>query len=188
MEPGEGTEVPPESVVTLVVSKGRAPVPVPQVVGSTFDVANAALTGAGFTVTRSDEFSDTVPAGAVIATNPPVGNEAPYGSAVAVVVSRGPDLVTVPDVRGNTLGTAIDLLQAAGLSGEVDGPILPGQPVATQSPEPNAQLKRGSTVTLTLAGGGGGGAVAMAMATAAPAGAAARIEPGGARLRTMQPA
>ena len=103
------------------------------------------------------------------------------------MVSRGPDLVTVPDVRGNTLGTAIDLLQAAGLSGEVDGPIRPGQPVATQSPEPNTQLKRGSTVTLTLAGGGGGGGNGNA-ATAAPAGAAARIEPGGARLRTMRPA
>ena len=104
----------------------------------------------------ADEFSDDVPAGAVIETNPPVGNEAPYGSAVAVVVSKGPDLVTVPDVRGNTLGTAIDLLEAAGLSGEVDGPIRPGQPVATQVPEPNTQLNRGSTVTLTLAGGNGG--------------------------------
>ena len=158
VEPSEGTELPPESAVTLVVSKGRAPVPIPAVEGQMFADADATLKNAGFTVTRAaDEFSDDVAAGVVISVTPEVGTEAPFGSDVSVVVSKGPDLVTVPDVRGNTLGAAIDLLEAAGLNGAVEGVIRPGRPVETQSPSPGTQVERGGTVTLTLSANGNGG-------------------------------
>src|SRR6476646_8080425 len=65
-DPAGGTKSPRDSTIFLLVSDGPAPVPVPDVTGKTFDEASQALTGAGFTVARADDFSDTVPKDQVI--------------------------------------------------------------------------------------------------------------------------
>ena len=58
--PKQGEQVAPDSQVTLSVSKGRAPVEVPDVRGRALADAQAALEGLGFKVTRGeDEFSNT---------------------------------------------------------------------------------------------------------------------------------
>src|SRR5439155_1617742 len=83
-----------------VPSDDPAPVEVPNGVGETYDEASKALTAKRFKVSRVDEYSDTVPAGQVIRHTPVKGAEAPRDSTVTVVVSKGPDLVTVDDYRG----------------------------------------------------------------------------------------
>ena len=150
LDPAAGSEIAPESKVTVVVSKGHAPVAVPSFENKTFEDAQAALTGAGFTVKRSEDFSDGVAAGNVIETAPAAGTEAPYGSEVTVVVSKGPELVPVPDVRNLKLDDAASQLEAAGLQVAVNGPYRPGKMVVTQTPSPGTQVKKGETVSVSV--------------------------------------
>ncbi len=67
----------PDTKVTLVVSDGPAPVTVPNVAKKSYDDAAAALTAAHLVPQRTDQYSDTVPAGQVIRTTPASGAKAP---------------------------------------------------------------------------------------------------------------
>ncbi|GIU88769.1 MAG: serine/threonine-protein kinase PknB [Acidimicrobiia bacterium] len=148
VEPGPGTKLPPESTVKLVVSLGHAPVEIPDVQGLPADEARARLEELGFTVVDGEPvFSDEIEEGRVVGTSPGIGTEAPYQSQVALVLSKGPDLVTVPDVEGATVEQASEALADAGLEVEVYG-FRPGRIVRVQDPEPGSRVRRGSTVTL----------------------------------------
>ena len=143
------TRAPAGSEIHLVISDGPAPVEVPNVVGKTFDEAQKALTAKRFKVTRQDEYSDTVPAGQVIRHDPVKGSEAPRDSTVTVVVSRGPDLVTVDDYRGMTVEEAVAALEEAGLQVDVVG-YRPFRRVKQQDPPEGTKVRRNETVTLYL--------------------------------------
>ncbi|NCB06518.1 MAG: PASTA domain-containing protein [Clostridia bacterium] len=92
------------------MSKGPAPISVPNVIGLTQAAASGLITGAGLTLgTVAQEFHATVPAGTVFAQNPAAGSSLPPGGAVALTVSKGPapvEFVTVPNVTGQTQATA----------------------------------------------------------------------------------
>jgi serine/threonine-protein kinase len=145
--PAGGAKAPRDSTVTLLVSDGPAPVPVPDVSGKTFDQASQQLTAAGFTVTRTDDFSDTVAKDQVIGTDPPANQGASRGAQVAVHVSKGPEMVTVPNLVGTTLEAAQAQLQAAGFEVDTQS-YLPGRLVRAQSPAANASVTKGTKVTL----------------------------------------
>jgi serine/threonine-protein kinase len=147
-QPSAG-EAPPGSEIHLVISDGPAPVEVPNVVGKTYDDAVKALTAERFKVSRQDEYSDTVPAGQVIRHDPVNGAEAPRGSTVVVVVSRGPDQVTVDDYRGMTVEEAVTALEQAGLQADVVG-YKPFRRVKQQDPPEGTRVRRNDTVTLYL--------------------------------------
>ncbi len=137
--------------VALVVSQGPAPRAVPDdLAGMSQDDAVAALQGLGLVAEVREDFSDEVPAGQVIGTEPGAGSEAARDSTVVVAVSKGPDLVSVPDVSGaGSLADAVDALEAAGLvAGEVRGPAA-GSPSGT-APAVGEQVRRGSEVDISL--------------------------------------
>lgn len=138
---------PEGSAVTLVVSKGPKPVLVPNVVGKATDEAKALLTEARFTVAVAEEYSDVVEKGKVIRQDPVSGAEIVPGSEVALTVSRGPNRVVIPDVRGLTVEDATKAIEAAGLQVDVVG-YKPGAKVKSQDPEGGLMLERGRTVTL----------------------------------------
>ena len=142
-------QAPPGSEIHLVISDGPAPVEVPNVVGKSYDEAVKTLTAKRFKVTRQDEYSDAVPAGQVIRHDPVKGAEAPRDSTVIVVVSRGPDLVTVDDYRGMTVEDAVTALEQAGLQADVVG-YRPFRRVRQQDPPGGTKLHRNETVTLYL--------------------------------------
>ncbi|MDQ1517818.1 MAG: eukaryotic-like serine/threonine-protein kinase [Actinomycetota bacterium] len=142
-------QAPPGSEVHLVVSDGPRPVEVPNVVGKSYDDASKALAAKRFKVSRTDEYSDTVPAGQVIRHSPVAGAEAPRDSAVTVVVSKGRDVVTVDDYTGETVEDAVAALEQAGLQVDVVG-YRPGRRVRHQDPPKGTQLRRNETVTLYL--------------------------------------
>jgi eukaryotic-like serine/threonine-protein kinase len=142
-------QAPPGSEIHLVISDGPAPVEVPNVVGKTYDDAVKTLTAKRFKVTRQDEYSDTVPAGQVMRHDPVKGAEAPRDSTVTVVVSRGPDLVTVGDYRGMTVEDAVIALEQAGLQADVVG-YRPFRRVKQQDPPEGTRVRRNETVTLYL--------------------------------------
>jgi serine/threonine-protein kinase len=139
---------PPGETVRLIVSDGPRPVPVPDVAGRGFEEAQAVLAARGFPAERVEEFSDTVEAGRVIRTDPAAGRDAQPGRTVRVVVSRGPDVVVVPDLRGRTIDEASALAQQAGLQVSVSGSYSPGRRVQAQAPDPGTTVRRNSVVTI----------------------------------------
>jgi serine/threonine-protein kinase len=142
-----GPTLPKFSAVDVIVSSGPPVVAVPDVRGKSFADANAALSAVGLGAAEQDVFSDTVPKGQVIGTNPPGGGQVTVGSTVTVTVSKGPDLVPVPDVTGLSVDAATKKLEAAGFT--VSGVTgSPDRPVASTSPSAGATVKRGSAVRL----------------------------------------
>jgi beta-lactam-binding protein with PASTA domain/tRNA A-37 threonylcarbamoyl transferase component Bud32 len=146
-DPGGGAKSARDSSLTLLVSDGPAPVAVPDVAGTTFDEASQQLTAAGFTVSRADDFSDTVDKDKVIATDPAGGQDANRGAEIVVHVSKGPEMVTVPNLVGKTLDAAQAQLQAAGFEVDTQS-YLPGRLVRAQSPAANTSVKKRTQVTL----------------------------------------
>ncbi len=146
-DPAPGTQLRAQTAVALVVSRGVEQLQVPDVRGAQRADAVAQLREAGFTVTVDEQFSDSAPAGEVTDQSPSRGS-AGRGSAVALVVSKGPDVVTVPDLSGRTKERALALLQDAGLQGRaVDLPDFGGR-VYAQLPVAGSSVPRGSTVTV----------------------------------------
>jgi len=91
----------------------------------------------------------------VVSQDPEAGTRVPRGATVRVVyriaVEPLPDLVTVPDLRGQTLRAAQRLLLARGLIGAVSIVRGPGPKVVTgQSPEPGTRVRRGTQVGFTI--------------------------------------
>jgi serine/threonine-protein kinase len=120
---------------------------VPNLAGKTFDQAAAALTPLRLTAVQAQVFSDTVPAGQVVNSAPGAGAKAARDSKVTVNVSKGPELIPVPDVRGQSVQDATNHLQQAGFV--VDGVQgNPTKPVTNTSPTPGTPVKRGSHVGL----------------------------------------
>ena len=146
--PNHGTLVPGQTV-TLVVSSGKPQVAVPAIVlnTETFAQANAALTSAGLTAKQDPQYSNTVPAGAVISVTPPSGTSVPVGNSVTVVVSKGPHYVNIPNVNGDSVGTADQVLTGEGFT--VTG--VQGNPVNTvkgTNPPAGRQVLYGSAVVI----------------------------------------
>jgi serine/threonine-protein kinase len=148
-EPAAGEKQPPDSAITVVFSDGPNPVPIQDVSGLGFDEAAGALQGQGFTVSRSDEFSDDVESGKVIGTTPAAGEPLQPGSDVTVRVSKGPELVQVPDLVGMTVEQARARLQDLGLRADVED-YEPGGRVRAQDPREGAMVRKNTQVTLFL--------------------------------------
>jgi eukaryotic-like serine/threonine-protein kinase len=136
--------VAPDSLITLVVSSGPAAVPLPRVRGLKPDAA-IKLLPPGVTSTRVEIFSDTK-TGLVSGSEPKSGTLVRSGDVVKIFVSKGPELVTVPNVINLLPAQAAVVIRAAGLSiGNTNGPV--DQPVLHTRPLRNTKAKRGTKVT-----------------------------------------
>jgi serine/threonine-protein kinase len=149
--PPVGTSVDPDRKLDIVVSKGHAPVKIPDVSDMAYDDAAKMLTDLKFKVKRGDDvFSGTIDEGNVVSTAPGIGAEAPFESEVTVAVSKGPDLVTVPNLANLRSSEASAALEDRGLSMEVDGSFKRNDRITGQDPAPGDQIERGSSVTVTF--------------------------------------
>jgi beta-lactam-binding protein with PASTA domain/tRNA A-37 threonylcarbamoyl transferase component Bud32 len=146
--PGAGLAT-PESTVKLIVSNGPAPVQIPDVSGHSPADASQILSAKHLTPAARNAFSDTVPVGQVIGTDPPSGTQVPRDSTVAVLVSQGPQMVAVPNELGQSVDTASQDLRAAGLVPNVQN-FGPGGRVRAQDPPAGTMVKKGASVTLFL--------------------------------------
>ena len=145
------------STVAVTVSTGRPTVPT-ITPGTPVDVAERAIRDAGLTPVRdddSDEYSDSVPAGAVIRTKPDEGKTLSVGEEVTLVLSRGKDpdseRVEVPNLIGEQFEDAVDELEDLGLEADDRSaiPFIGGKGrVIDQNPKAGSRVDRGSTVTL----------------------------------------
>jgi WD40 repeat protein/beta-lactam-binding protein with PASTA domain len=156
--PSAGAQAPFGTAVALLVSTGVCNVAVPDLVGQTQGGAGTALTRAGLTIgTVALECSASVAADRVISQNPAPGQQAPFGGAVALVVSTGVCSVTVPDVAGQTQTAATAAITGASLTvGAVTqqcSETVAAGAVISQNPEAGAQAPFGSAVALTVSTG-----------------------------------
>ena len=151
--PAEGNNVPANTLVTLFVSKGQAPVAVPNVVGQQQDQAAATLQAKGFKVDTKTDATSSSPAGQVISQNPSGGTAAP-GATITITVSGG--AVSVPSVVGDSQATASQVLTTAGFQVSVQQGSGPAQyangTVFSQQPA-NGSASKGSTVTIFVQNG-----------------------------------
>ena len=87
--PAANKQVDKGSQVTIVISTGPPPVPVPDVTGQTDTDATNALQDKGFNVRSQDvPVTDPTQDGIVQSTDPPAGQEAADGSTVTITVGR----------------------------------------------------------------------------------------------------
>jgi serine/threonine-protein kinase len=156
VNPAEGTVLKKGELVTLVRSLGPPPVPVPKVVGKAFAQATDALEKAGFVLgTKKGRFDVDNSAGTVIGQDPATGN-APKGSPIDLVVSKGPPPTPVPDVTGRTQDAATAKLHHAGFSVNVEtafsDSVAKGRVIGT-TPPTGETAPYGSPITLTVSQG-----------------------------------
>jgi serine/threonine-protein kinase len=148
-DPPAGTPMKAGETVKLVVSSGRAPVKVPDVVGLSPESATQNLADRGFKVATATGRSAEVDTGEVMAVSPAPGDGAqPYGSTVTITVSEGLPQVAVPDVTGKSKDDAIATLKEAGLKAEVQQFF--GNRVFRQTPSAGETVDVGSTVTVLV--------------------------------------
>ena len=159
--PEAGTSAASGTAVMLLVSLGPATsssTTVPNVVGEEEAAAKWTIIQAGLTVgTVTQQNDSTVPAGDVISQDPAAGESRPEGTAVALLVSLGPVMVTVPDVVGETQTDAESAVTGVGLTvGTVTqeySDTVPEGEVISQDPTAGTSVPEGSSVALVVSKG-----------------------------------
>jgi eukaryotic-like serine/threonine-protein kinase len=152
-EPGGGQTATRGSEVVLSVSSGPKLAKVPVLVGTQRSVAVQQIRGRGFAPSVEEEESSS-PAGQVIRQAPSAGSQLPSGSSVSIVVSKGEEKTTVPNVIGKLRADAVEALRAEGLQPtvseqETEVPSQVGR-VTDQFPPPGSEVKPGSPVTVVV--------------------------------------
>lgn len=150
---GAGSQVLPGRTIVLTVSQGPEPRPAPELANLTVDEATSALEALQLEIARGDDvFSDDVEAGRVVSQEPAPGTAVERGGTVTVQVSKGPDLVAVPELDGLSYAAAEQLLVETGftigdLLGTTEGTFV-SISVDGEEVEPGQQFRRGTVVDL----------------------------------------
>ena len=148
-----GAQVLPETTIVLTVSLGPEPRPAPDLTGQTVDEATATLAELQLAIERGeDEFSSTIEVGRVVSQDPPPATPVERDAAVTVRVSKGPDLVPIPDLAGQTYPQAQQTLADAGfvidsLLGTTEGTFV-SVSVDGEEVQAGATFPRGTGVDL----------------------------------------
>ncbi|MFI6702067.1 Stk1 family PASTA domain-containing Ser/Thr kinase [Streptomyces sp. NPDC050509] len=151
--PEAGADVRPDSGVALLVSKG-APIDMPDVTGESVDDATSELENAGLTVRIAPErVNAPQDAGTIARQSAAEGARLAQGDTVTLTVSKGPRMVSVPDVTGQKTVDARKALEDAGFEVKVERnfPFL-GDTVGEQSVAGGEQAPEGSTITIKTKG------------------------------------
>ena len=145
-----GTTVDHSSTLTLTVSKGRQPIDVPTVAGESKHDAVAALESAGLKADVKDAYSDSVHKGTVISQSPE-GGTLFRNDSVTITVSKGPELVEVPNVTFSSKDEAVSTLEAAGFTVKIEelyGGVF--GVVRFQDPEGGTMAAPGTAITISI--------------------------------------
>lgn len=150
--PAVGTSRHAGSAVALVVSKGAA-VEIPDVTGQDLDAATTALEGAGLKVEiSSTQVNSELDKGKVAEQSPGADGEAAEGDTVTLTLSKGPEMIEVPDVVGSSVDDAKKQLEQSGFKVKEDRGLLGlfGDTVKEQSVDAGDTAPKGSTITITI--------------------------------------
>lgn len=153
------------AVVALAVGVGAAAwyigvgryTATPSVLGVSESAARKKLAGAGLEAEVKGEFSESVPKGKVVSTDPGPGGRIRGGGTVDVFVSLGPERIPVPKVAGKPLGRAEQAVKDAGFavggrSREFSDDV-PKDRVIRTDPPAGRRLKPDTAVSLVVSDG-----------------------------------
>jgi serine/threonine-protein kinase len=142
-----GVQVETGDRIDLVISAGPEPRAVPDLSGRSQAEAEAALAELGLVAVIGEDYSDTVPQGMVISTDPVPASSLDRGGSVTVTVSLGLPFIRVPDVSGLSAAAAADQLTALGfVVSDTDGP--PNRDVIATDPPAGDSLRKGSDIII----------------------------------------
>jgi len=110
----------PDNPITLFVAAPRTLILLPNVVGRTYQEAEAMLVAAGFSVERIDVRNDNLAIGLVTEQSIPSTEQRPAGTIVTLTVSAGRGEVEVPRLAGQTIDDARVTLARLGLVDRVE--------------------------------------------------------------------
>jgi len=156
-DPGPGDRIRRGGTITVFLSKGPERYAVPKLTGQTSDQAGRTLRAAHLAVGEvRAEYHNKVDKGKVIRSEPEQGTRLRPDTAVAVVVSKGPEPVRVPDLVGRLYDEAVRLLKERGLltsRAEAFHDKVPKAAVVGTEPEGGRTAPRGSTVRVVVSRG-----------------------------------
>ena len=102
------------------------------------------------------EYSDTVEKGCIIRQSPEAGEVIQKGDTVSLVVSRGPQMMEMPDVIGQTQASAVQELATKGLNATCFTVVNDGSEAAgcvvSASEDAGSMVEVGTTIVLYIAG------------------------------------
>lgn len=156
--PEVGEVVKKGSTVAVILSAGEEEKLVPDITGVSLDTAKIILENNGFNIGSVEEENDEmVPEGDIITQDPRFNTTLPKGSAINVLVSKGPELkvVDVPSLIGKTEREAKGILESKGLGlGEIvkapTGDEAQSGRIVEQNIPANTELKAGSKINVTI--------------------------------------
>ncbi len=115
ISPGTEVSVYRDNKVVITVSKGVDQVKMPNVTGKTKQEAIETLSALGFEIEITESFDNKCPVGSVLSQSVAVRSYVNKGSKITLVISTGPQLVTVPDITNMTLEQAIEEMASLGI-------------------------------------------------------------------------
>ena len=135
------------SVIDILVSLG----PLPEIAGLPGEEARSLLAQLELRVDESEVFNNEVPSGSAVGlvlTKTPL----PEGGRVTLEISKGPEIVIMPNVVGETIAAAKTLLEDLGLRVVIDTNQLSSNfgiaQVRSQRPTTGSELRVGDSVTI----------------------------------------
>jgi beta-lactam-binding protein with PASTA domain/serine/threonine protein kinase len=150
-DPAPATPLRRNTAVDVILSKGPRPVKIPDYTGKPVTPAQQALEKLGFEVEATEVNSDTVPVDRIVTQSPDTGT-GKKGDVISLVVSKGPVMVTVPDVVRMGLAAAKETLEKAGFRVSVrEASLFIGvQYVVATDPAGGTKAPQGSTVVVSV--------------------------------------
>jgi serine/threonine-protein kinase len=155
--PAPGTRLEKGKEIRVVVSLGERPVEVPDLIGKSELEAGQILGELGLRIGNVDyEYSDKVPEGMIMKQQPASGTKVKKGSVINIVISKGIEMVIVPDVVHLSIDKAKELIKKAGLSYEVieeESETVEKGKVIRQSPSAGDSARKGEKILLVVSSG-----------------------------------
>lgn len=153
-----GATLPHNTTITVTVSQGPKPVTMPDIVGKTKDEAQQALDDLRLTTNWTESFDDKIPQGQVISASVNNGDTLHWGDSVDVVVSKGPETITLPNYVGQKASDAKAALEKLGFTVKVSSQLTldsnQDKKVASQDPVGGTEVRlrdeNGIPTTITL--------------------------------------
>jgi serine/threonine-protein kinase len=136
---------------------GGKEVLVQDVVGKPAETARSLLINDQLRVQITESFNERVAAGYVISQQPPGGQVVKENRVIQMVVSKGPDIAAIPDLKGLQRREAEARIRSAGLkvglvAEEFSNEIAPDM-IISQNPRPPGQLAKGIMIDIVVSKG-----------------------------------
>jgi len=153
-EPGTNLEIP--ASIQLVVSRGPRTIsmPVPNLIGLSLEEATKSLKSAGFALGKTEEkYSESLTRGMVISQDPVYGQQSEKNTEVNLTISKGRQMIVIPNITGADYLFAVSHLQSLGL--ELDTEMvtdytLPPGTITGTNPPPGTEVEPGSVVQIMI--------------------------------------